>query len=189
MCKGRMWYRILDDVDFPNRWHLDTVLPSDGDEWAFWSLLSSDPNETKSGWKVAIQYPGKLMDFTFSGFDVPVLSKRTKAQLLSICHGEIELIPIKVEGTSEPFYILRVLKEIKCVDEIKSDFMKWQEHNGRPDKIGEYRMFTQLILDPNKIPKGVNIFRLVGWQVALICSEKVRSRLGDITGIKYENVT
>ena len=184
-----MWYRISDDVDFPNRWHLDTVLPSDGDKWAFWSLLSSTPDDKKIGWKVGIQHPGEILDFTFSGFDVPILNERTKKKLASICPEEIEMIPVEVEGTSEPFHILCALNEIECVDEYNSDFTKWQDQDGRPDKIGEYRMFTRLTLDPHKIPKGVNIFRIAGWQVALICSEKVRTRVGEISAIKYERVT
>jgi len=60
----------------------------------------------------------------------------------------------------------------------------------RPDKAGEYRMFTRLHLDPPLIPVGLNIFRVWGRRQALIVSKDLAEFLQSHvkTGLIYDPV-
>lgn len=74
--------------------------------------------------------------------------------------------------------------------EANSEFMKWTKEDGRPEKVGEYRMFTKLSLDPKKAT-GHKIFRVQGWQIALIVEEEVKESLEQrkASGIVFQVVT
>lgn len=75
-------------------------------------------------------------------------------------------------------------------DEQASVFTRWQENDGRPDKIGQFRQMTQLQLDQSKIPPTDKIFRVAGWDVALVVSEEIKNRLKDesVTGLGFVEV-
>ena len=184
-----MWYQIIDDVQYPNRWHMDTVVPANGDEWAFWCFLDPTAHIDESVWNVRIQYPGEQLNFTFSGFDVPIVDSNALEAFRSVAEKDFKSIPVKVQNVKDQFYILQVTNEVECVDEKLSVFDKWAEEDERPDKIGEYKMFAKLRIDKKKIPQGLNLFRIKGWEVAVVCSEKVKRELTNITGIKYNEVT
>ena len=48
---------------------------------------------------------------------------------------------------------------------------------GRPEKVGAYRMFMRLRHDHRAIPEPAQIFRVSGWQRALVVDEPLAGRL------------
>ncbi len=102
--------------------------------------------------------------------------------------GVIQGIPVSVEGNSEQYEVLNALDIVDCVDEEHSYFSRWTAEDGRPDRIGDYKM-TTLRIDPERA-KGRDLFRVKGWAIALICSEKVKQCLEDagVTGIRFTPV-
>ncbi|MGT2512646.1 imm11 family protein [Cupriavidus basilensis] len=89
----------------------------------------------------------------------------------------------------EPFEILNVLDIVDCVDEEKSDFSRWTEEDGRPDKVGDYRM-NVLRVNADKVA-GHGLFRVKGWQIALVCSQRIRDLLIEhgVTGVRFTSVS
>lgn len=66
------------------------------------------------------------------------------------------------------------------VDEVNSEFQKFEENDPvRPDESGEYRAFTKLRLDPNKIV-DIDLFRLKGFEVAVVISERIKGKIESI---------
>lgn len=63
------------------------------------------------------------------------------------------------------------------LDEARSEFIKWTEHDHRADLAGEFRQVTKLVLARDTIPDDAHFFRIAGWEVALIVSEEVKSAM------------
>ncbi|WP_341249420.1 hypothetical protein [Cupriavidus pauculus] len=70
-----------------------------------------------------------------------------------------------------------------------SMFPRWTEDDGQPDKVGDYRINTLRIV-PTKAA-GHELFRVKGWLVALVCSERIRDLLisQGVTGIRFTLVS
>jgi hypothetical protein len=186
-----MFYRIIDDTKYPGRWYLDTPSIQGYDDFNLSSLVSFIPKLTDAAWYIDIFHPGEPLDFSFSGFDIPIVNQKTSKLFLSHFKDDIEIIPIKVTGWDNAAFILIAKNIVDCIDENKSEFRRWPSSDREPDKIGQYRMFTNLRIDPSKVNQNVHVFRLSGWEVALACSDMVRNLLeqNDVTGIKFESIT
>jgi hypothetical protein len=97
-----------------------------------------------------------------------------------MCGSQIQLIPAKVEVSGDEIFIVNALRELKCIDEKRSRYTKFEDNGIRPDKIGQYSGFSELRVDAGMCD-GLDIFRPWGWHQALIVSERVREaaeRLG-----------
>jgi hypothetical protein len=87
------------------------------------------------------------------------------------------------------YEILNAVCSEACLDESGSEVMKWKPEDGRPDKIGEYRMVTNLTIHPNHT-NSRHIFRIRGWEIALIVSEDLKKAIEYLPnlGIVFETV-
>lgn len=179
------FYRLKDDVRYSNRWYLGEVVGFDN-----WDLLKSPPEDSVA-LEIELFRDGDEMDFTLSEcYGVPVVSEKIKEQL-EVCSG-VNFVPIRIKGKkcNSKYYALVVPSVIECVDEGRSSFQKFEVNDPvRPDKAGEYRAFTTLRLDSKKI-KGIDFFRVKGFEVAIIVSENIKSKLDRIsaTGLSYSLV-
>jgi hypothetical protein len=101
----------------------------------------------------------------------------------------VELFPVQIEG-DEDFAIVNVLDVVDCIDEQQSKFTKWEERDGRPDKLGQYRMFTSLRLSAEKAA-GHHLFRLAGWNNVLVVSEALRDKFIETgcSGLGFKRLT
>jgi hypothetical protein len=63
--------------------------------------------------------------------------------------------------------VLNALRVIRCLDEERSEFIKWTEGDHRADLAGQYRQVTRLVLDARAIPPDVHLFRGEAWLIAL----------------------
>ena len=62
------------------------------------------------------------------------------------------------------------------MDETRSEIMRWKHEDGRPDKVGRYRMVGNLTIDPTRV-RNRHIFRIDDWEIALIVSERLKIAL------------
>jgi hypothetical protein len=101
----------------------------------------------------------------------------------------IQRVPVTVEGQGAEFEILNVCELVQCVDERRSLLTKWTAADGRPEKVGQFRMIAKLKINP-AAASGHHIFRVAGWPIALIASEEVKKLLEarDVSGLKFERV-
>jgi hypothetical protein len=54
-------------------------------------------------------------------------------------------IPVTVADAAQPFEVLNVFDHVGCIDTERSRFVKLGEADGRPDLIGTYKMFAELV--------------------------------------------
>jgi hypothetical protein len=121
------------------------------------------------------------------------VSKRHLADAIAtVVPDDVRLVPVSVVGNlrHDAFAIPHCLRAIDCLDETKSDFIKWTERDERPDRLGEYRAVTKLVIDPGRIPPAVHMFRLAHWPVVMIVSDVVKAAMekAGCAGAKFEGV-
>lgn len=137
-----------------------------------------------------VTYPltveGPWVDFLFTLFDIPVISERLKEILKIYCDTQCQFISIRnIPGR----YILNCTLSLPCFDYSSSQYVLWSADDGVPSKCGMIKAVTELRIDPDKVV-GHDLFRVEGWEVALIVSERVRDLLvaSQVSGIAFRNV-
>lgn len=182
-------YNVEGDEGVSERWHLKTPYYTDPKDTIYWTLTSGTPVKVPGVVTVPIQYEGPEIDFTLAGFDVPVVRSELLDAMVGLDPKGIQRVRCAIPA-HPGFEILVATRAIACVDERGSKFVKWTEDDGRPDKTGSYRMFTRLVIDDLKIPKGVHIFRVEGWTIALVVSEDMKQVMESTgcSGIVFEEV-
>lgn len=192
-----MYFRIHFDPNLRSQWFLDTPISNSGDEWAFWRLRGNVlGNDDLKVWRTKVIRSGQTLPFSFAGFDVPIVDRQVGQLITEEAPGQVQLLPLEIEKTDDGvlhsgYFILVATKAVRCVDERRSDFIKWEVNDNRPDKVGEYRMISKLSLDSSLIPHDLKIFRIQGWQQALIVSESLAKSLRNCVelGIHFESVS
>jgi len=134
---------------------------------------------------IPLRRPGTALDFTLADFDMPVVRTDLGRDLAALCGDQVQLIPADVESENEQYSILNITRALACLDDARSGVTYWTEPDGRPDKVGEYRMVLNPHVDPARI-HAEHIFRIAGWKIAMIVSEEARSVLGGATGAVFE---
>jgi hypothetical protein len=179
------FYRLTDDVHHQGRWYLGDV-----SNFNSWSLLNKAPQGIDL-LDMDVFRDGEELDFTLSEcYGLPVVSDKIKEALDGV--SGIQFISLEINGKSciSRYHLLVVSTVLKCVDECRSMFNKFEINDPvRPDKAGHYRGFMKLIIDAEKA-KGHQLFRLEGFEIALIISEEIKARLDNIQakGVRYLQV-
>lgn len=175
--------------------------------WGFEILrdASGDPKKGRYGWRdlawawrvdvvppleLAVERTGKPCDVTFVGCNIPVVPPHVADVLRSLAGDEIELIPAKVQGMSGDFFVVNVISEVKCLDEVKTRFVeKWTADSDQPHRAGEYRSVDGLVINP-ELARGHNIFRIWGSRTEIIASAAVKEEFDreGFTGVNFIDV-
>lgn len=184
--RSKQYYQLVDDQNLANRWFLKGPVDQHGNRIKGEVFRVAQHVEVETPLVIPIRRPGDRLDWTFADFDMPVLSKSTAGVLSEILGSKSHMYEAHVEGCDEAYYIFNARSCVSCVDEMKSEFIKWTPEDGIPSKVGQYRQISRLIVEPNQI-HGENIFRVKGWRIALIASEVVKERFEqlNVTGISY----
>jgi hypothetical protein len=104
--------------------------------------------------------------------------------------GDLQRLTVRiVPGLS--YEILNSTRSIACLDEQKSDYLKWLPGDYRADLVGSYRMVPKLIIDPTRVPTDAHFFRITDWEVALIVSQILKDTMEaeGCFGAKFSLVT
>lgn len=185
-CK---FYRLAADPAATSRWYLTAPrdpLDNRVDPRLFTEGL---PVSSTTPLRVPLSQPGDEVGFNFAAFDMVVTPSEINSELQELVGSVIQRIPVAVEGSTNSFEILNVCALVPCLDEKRSLVTKWTDTDGRPDKIGQYRMINGLRIDP-RIADGHHIFRIEGWPIALIVSESVKRLFENknLSGVSYNRV-
>ena len=180
-------YEIVDCVwRGDERWHLEEPASLEGAKAFTWSFTRCRPFEPRVPLRIRVQEHGSIVDLTFAAFDIPVLSPRAVEILSSPLAEFCELVPVEVVGQPSGFAILNVLRAEDCVDERASELVIWKATDARPDKAGQYRQVTKLVLKPDlRLPP---IFRLAKFKIMLLVSDAVAElfRRHHLSGVVLE---
>lgn len=138
--------------------------------------------------RLPINQPGRRARLNFAAFDMPVVDKALGSAFALAAGGDIELVPAIAEDGTE-LMIAHALSCVDCIDESRTDGDKWTDQDDRPDKIGQYYMIERLFIDPSRVDH--EIFRIAGWEIALIVSSWFTDATGlaGIEGVRLQSVT
>lgn len=181
------YFELWDDMEVPGRWLLgDTYIHG---RWVNPDIYTGagGPKTPEGPIVVEVDMQGRALDYTMAGRGMPVASQRAAELFARVAPGDVQVIPVTVDGRSEPYFILHALHAIECVDEARSrGIRRWTEEDGRPDRIGEYHGFDALAIDPSRVA-GHHFFRVARWLVSLIVSDHLRRELerANLTGLLF----
>ena len=181
------YFRLLDDVRVPGRWHLGELTMPGAVAPDF---LGGGDFPVGTSALVAISHAGKPLDFCFTSFGLPVAKKELADVIASIAGDELQVVPLLVEGDSG-YVVIHARRLVACLDEKRSEFVKWTDRDHRSDLAGRYRMVTKLIVDSQRIPTRTHVFRIDGWPIALIVSQTVKDMMeaAGCVGAKFEEAS
>lgn len=184
------FFRVLADPKATTRWFLKSPVGSDGEQLDSRIFTSGKIFSENLKLQLPLRRKGEPVDFNFCDFDMVVTPRQLNSAIQKIAGNTIQRIPIEIESSKEPYEILNTLDVVSCVDEEKSEFTKWGPNDGRPDKVGEYRMITKLHIDSEKAKEHV-IFRINEWKVALIINSELKKIFEEnkITGVVFQDVS
>lgn len=188
MAEQTRFYDVLLDSNILNGWFPGDPQTIHGAEIDARVFTYGTPYRGPVPHHVPLREVGIPTAFTLASFDMPIVNSDVARVLRRLCAPSIELFPVVV-GSLMGCEILNVIKTVRCIDDKRSEIMWWRPEDGRPDKVGSYRMITNLRVDPLLVG-DCNIFRLDGWEVALIVSDTVKCELECIKdlGVVFEQV-
>ncbi len=180
-----------DDKRFGDRWFLDEPLSENGQAIDSRLFRYGKTYDGIAPHSVPVQQNGKRIAYNLAAFDMPVVSNEISAILRDVAGNDCEFFPVIIGASNVEMSIVNVVRRIECVDESRcEEVMKWRPEDNRPDRLGFYRSIGGLRIDSAKAA-GHHIFRIFGWEVALIVSEMIRAKLETIEnlGIVFDEVT
>ncbi len=170
----RRFFRILWDEALWDQWLLG--LPAAGArEVSPWDLVGCRWFQAPGALSVPVKRAGKALEFSFGAFDVPYVTRRVGELIEAVAPGEVQRIPVDVEGASEHYEILNVLHCLDCIDKNATTGDLWTPDDGRPEKVGQYFAIYTLKLRDD-IEKKM-IFRVAGWETPLIVADELKVAL------------
>jgi len=185
------YFELNWDVYVPGRWYLDDPLDSDGTTVEPWEFSNGKRVDVKAPLRIPQYVPGCALDFSeFASNPIPVVNQRLAQLLTEKVPDDIQLITAHIDEVSEPYYVVNVLRFIRCIDDAASDEVEyWLPEDERPDKVGKYRVVSGLRIDPSKV-EGAHLFRPWGWEVVLIVSAELKEAIEalGVIGAKFDPV-
>ncbi|WNZ66013.1 hypothetical protein QEG98_23670 [Myxococcus sp. MxC21-1] len=187
------YFKLSDDMSLQGRWLLGDPTDSQGQEVDDpWQFKAGCPVHVEARLKIPTYHPGSPLDYSLAGVgNTPIVHKRVASIFAELAPDDVQLLPIDVDGQSEPYCILVATQLIRCIDDNTSEEVRyWKPEDGRPEKVGKYRGVSGMRIDPTKVG-GAKVFRTWGWTIALIVSEDIKNALerARVTGAKFEEVT
>lgn len=184
------YYQVIDDPQDSKRWFLKSPTDANGQAVDPELFRVARAVDAATPLTISVRREGNPVDWTFADFDMPVIAKEPGDELASLVGDAVALYSAKVVGNSGAFYVLNALKCLRCVDESRSEFIKWLPEHGVANKVGQYRQITKLRLRREAV-EGSDLFRIEGWRIALIVSERVKCAMErlKVRGVTYLPVT
>jgi len=181
------YFKLRDHMSIPGRWVLDGPFDEQGKEFDSWQFKHGQRIELPCLPRFTLSHVGSAVDFSHTGLGVPVVHARVAAILERLAIQDVQLLPARVEGQTESWFILNILRIIRCIDDARCGEVEyWKPEDGQPEKAGQYSYVHGLRVDPTKVGDA-RIFRTWGWRVAIIVSDTLKQALEQdgITGMKY----
>jgi hypothetical protein len=169
----RRFSQLRDDMYIGGRWHLGEVSLPGGETPVLDAALPFSSTHLLEG---RVSHPGVALDFSLTSFGVPVASKRIGEVFKSVADSDVQCLDLRIPGHGG-LVAINCTRTIRCIDESRSEFIKWTPEDHRPELAGEYRQVTKLSLDVASIPLDVQCFRVKGWLVAIIISETLKDAM------------
>jgi hypothetical protein len=204
----RTYFTLDDDVYLEGRWFLNGLYDAagthlDSRDFTYGRPMNVGPPLQVSLWNdekiIAIVPPlrvsrrrdGYPLDFTYADGDMPVVTTSVGNILASFAEADIQRFPVQIDQIRGDFEIINVVSLVDCIDVKRSEIQWFAEGNDvRPDLAGTPEMITKLIIDPNRVSNECHVFRVEGWDIAVIVSDLVKNAIEDagVSGIRFRQV-
>jgi len=188
--RGGQFFRLVPDMVTCRPWHLSAPSSPDGEELDSRMFTRGLPvTDLRVPLSIGVRNPGTPVQLSFGSFDYLVVEHRLAVLVEALAPSDVELFPATVDGNPS-YEVLNVARRIPCIDEGRTVGEKWGAADGRPEKIGQFRTVTNLVIDGSKV-SGSTMFRIAGWEIALVVSEDVRQLLVNEAGpgLRFLSVT
>ena len=161
---------------YPDRWFLGEPYDERGQEIDSRLFTYGRPYTGPRPRRIVLGYAGREAQMNFADVGMLVVSGPIVRILRRVAPAAMEAYPVAVEDADQEYYIINVVCLCECLDESRSEIMRWTAAGGRPDKVGQYRMVINLTIDTAKA-NGLDLFRIRGWVVPIIVSGRLRALL------------
>jgi hypothetical protein len=115
----------------------------DGNGQELWHghLTEGLPISVRGPLRIGLYVPGRALDFSTTALNVPIIHGKVKELLGQLgLDGQIQLFPIAVEVQAESYYLLNLLRVVRCIDDARCEEVAYRTvEDGYEDRIGEYR--------------------------------------------------
>ncbi|MCX7217647.1 MAG: hypothetical protein NTY70_01545 [Burkholderiales bacterium] len=120
---------------------------------------------------------------------MPVVSSRLAECLLECAPSDLQLVPVRVSGTEELHYIVNICSLVPCIAEPETKVTRWLPEDGRPEKVGAFRMVIEPVLTAEQ-HAGQPIFRAQGWEIMMLCTASLKNVLlrGRFSGLELTDL-
>ena len=181
------YYRLKDDVYLRGRWFLHSPLLPSGEPLDPRVFLRAQPLDLPIPLRLPLRRRGRALDFTLADFSMPVASKALAERLDHLAPGAIQRFPVEIEGQQAQYEVLNLQRSVRCLDERASKIEWWAPEDGRPDKVGQYRMILEEVINPS-LAGAAPIFRLGGWLVEIVCTDLITrgAPADEFAGLAYD---
>lgn len=100
------------------------------------AFLLGVPFDSPEPLRVGVRQAGEALDFTFADFGIPLIRKELADAIGEIASGDVQLIPVYVEGRPEEYRLLNVTAIADCLDAKASQVAYWTEADGVQELVG-----------------------------------------------------
>ncbi|QRK11176.1 suppressor of fused domain protein [Archangium violaceum] len=189
---AKNYFKLTDDMTWPDRWLLGDPIDEQGKEVRGRQFMSGEPTRFDGRLRVPVYHPGSSLDFTrvdTGGF--PVVSEKVARVLAELAPGDVQLIPAEVESRPETYFVVNVARRVKCIDEVASEEVRYGEpEDNWPDELGYYEAVYGMRIDPTQVGDA-KVFRPWGYTGSLLVAEDVKEALErtGATGLNFTQVT
>ena len=130
---------------------------------------------------------GTALDFSLAGLSVPIVHVKAASLFTELASGDVQLIPVDIEGQPDQYLILVATRLIRCIDENASRIRLWTHEDGLPHKVGQYASVRSMHIDPSKVDDA-KVFRAQGWPSPLLVSDDIKEAIerAGLTGVKFD---
>lgn len=174
---GTKYFEIRpDDEKYPLQWFLDEPLTVDDFEIDARAFVRGRPYVGTRPARVPVGNPGTELAFSFGAFDMPVVLSEVADTVRRIANDDVECFPVQIPGSTKSYVVLNAVVSLDCLDESRSELTRWTSADHRPDRLGEIHMISKIRIDPVRA-EGHQVFRIKGWPIALLVTEKIKNAL------------
>jgi hypothetical protein len=184
------FFDLFDDVYAPGRWHLGSPIDATGKEVDDFGFFTQGHGVKDPGpLRIPCTEPGTPLDYSIGGLNVPIVHARVAEVFTRLAPHAVQLLPVEIEGQTEPYFILVVTRVVRCIDETVSEIVRWTEEDGIPDMVGVSRSVRNLHIDKSRAGNE-HLFRLQDWEVGILVSEPLKDALerSRATGLTFTEV-
>jgi hypothetical protein len=178
-------YELFFDAT-PDPWSLGDPQPSI-DSWPF---RRGERVEPPDDLHVPVKRAGRALDVTIRGVRIIVVTERIGALIDKVAPGDVQRIPVHVEGTDGRYEVLHVLTRMDCVDwehtcaQAKNEEGRYESGTlaslasliDRDKNLYRHVMNADMTLKTDGIA-GPRIFRVVGWDLWPVVTEDLKVAL------------